>query len=162
MPDKKKVKANTKGQGVKKTPNKQRQTSISKKKESKPEGKTKDIIKTKKSDEKRIVYARSKYIQMSARKVRLVIDLIRDMNAIDALDKIQYVYKSASLPVRKAIKSAVSNAVNNFEMEEKNLVIVKAFVDDAPLFKRGRAGSRGRYKKILKRNCHITIGVQEK
>jgi len=109
----------------------------------------------------RIVYAHAKYIQISPRKARLVIDLVRDQPAEESLTQLQFVRKKAALLIRKAIKSAVSNAVNNFEMDEKKLVIVKAFIGDAPILKRGRAGSRGRYKKILKRNSHVTIGVQE-
>jgi large subunit ribosomal protein L22 len=109
-----------------------------------------------------IVYARARFVPGSARKARLVVDRIRDMNALNAIDKLMFVNKYSSGPIKKVIQSAVSNAVHNFEMEEKKLVIVKAFIDEAPVLKRGRAGSRGRYKKILKRNCHITIGVQEK
>jgi len=108
------------------------------------------------------VYARAKYINMSARKARLVIDLIRGKNALEAVHLLEFVNKSAALPIQKALNSAISNADNNFEFDKKSLIIAEAFIDDAPILKRGRAGSRGRYKKLLKRNCHITIGVAEK
>lgn len=131
--------------------------------ERKVERKEKKAVKSvlKKGDEERIVYARGKYIQMSAQKTRLVVDLVRGEGAYDAIARLDFVNKRAALPVKKAIKSAVANAENNFEMEGKKLVIKEAFVDDAPIYKRWRAGSRGRYKKVLKRNCHITIGVSE-
>jgi large subunit ribosomal protein L22 len=113
-------------------------------------------------EKERIVCAKAKYIPGSARKARLVIDTVRNMNALEAVDRLKFLNKRAALPVRKVIESAIANAYNNFEMEKKDLEIVKAFVDDAPIFKRGRAGSKGRYKKILKRNCHITIYLKEK
>lgn len=127
------------------------------------EGKKKLVVeRPKKQEEKednRIVYAYEKYIPISARKARLVIDLIRGQNALDAVSRLKFLRKKAALATKKAIESAIANAVHNFEIDKKRLVIVEAFVDVAPTFKRGRAGSRGRYKKILKRNCHITIGV---
>lgn len=111
--------------------------------------------------EKEIVFARARYIAMSARKVRLVVDIVRGKNAIESVAMLRFVRKKAALPIRKTIESAIANADHNFEMDRKKLMIKKAFIDVAPTFKRGRAGSRGRYKKILKRNCHITIGVAE-
>lgn len=113
-------------------------------------------------DAERVVYARSKYIRSTALKARLVIDMVRGMNALDALARLEFVPKKAAGLVHKTIQSAVSNAVNNFEMDRKGLFIAEAFVDEAPTFKRGRAGSRGRYNPVLKRNCHIIIGVQQK
>lgn len=121
----------------------------------------KSISKVEKRKEPKIVYAKAKYIRSSAQKARLVIDLIRKKGVLDSLARLEYVQKKAALPIRKTLESALANAKNNFEMDEKKLVVVEARVDDAPIFKRGRAGSRGRYKKILKRNCHIIIGVTE-
>lgn len=122
---------------------------------------------SKKSDKKtkkqeKVVYARAKYIKGSAQKARLVIDLVRGKNALESMHKLDFINKRAAKPIKKTIKSAVANATHNFEMDKKRLKIVKAQVNEAPTFKRGRAGSRGRYKKILKRNCHIIIGVSEK
>jgi large subunit ribosomal protein L22 len=109
-----------------------------------------------------LVFAHEKYLRTSAQKARLIIALVKNQNALSASERLRFVHKKAALFVRKAVESAIANAVNNFELDKKKLYIEKAFVDDAPIFKRGRAGSRGRYKKILKRNCHITIGVAER
>jgi len=116
----------------------------------------------KKDDKDKIVYAREKYIQMSARKARLIIDLVRGEDALEAVSKLVFVRKRGALIIKKVIESAIANAVNNFEMDKDKLIIAEAFVNDAPIFKRWRAGSRGRYKKILKRNCHIVIGLKAK
>ena len=107
----------------------------------------------------KLIYAKSKYVRMSAQKVRLVVDMVRGQNAVYASEALEFVNKAAALPVRKTIESAIANAVNNENLDKKELVIVEARVDDAPIFKRGRAVSKGRYHKILKRNSHIIIAV---
>lgn len=130
---------------------------------------TKGRIKDKKEEESvlkeesaRVVYAQEKYLRISARKARLVVDMIRGKPAWSVVSKLSFVRKKASLLVKKAVESAIANAVNNFEMDKKKLFIKEAFVNEAPTFKRGRAGSRGRYNPILKRNCHIIVGVCER
>lgn len=110
---------------------------------------------------KKTVYAKSKYIRMSAQKTRLVVDMIRGENALYSAEMLKFVNKAAALPVRKALESAIANAEFNHDMDKKQLVVVEARVDEAPTFKRGRAVSKGRYHQILKRNCHIIIGVAE-
>jgi len=107
------------------------------------------------------IYAKSKYIRMSPQKVRLVVDMIRGENAQYAVEMLEFVNKAAALPVRKVIESAIANAEHNDEKEAESLIIVEARVDEAPIYKRGRAVSKGRYHKILKRNCHIIVAVQD-
>ena len=99
---------------------------------------------------------------MSPRKVRLVLDLVRGMNAQEALEMLKFVNKTAAKPVYKAVKTAVADAENNFDKDPEKLFIVEARADEAPTLKRGRAVSRGRYHRILKRASHIVIGVSEK
>lgn len=107
------------------------------------------------------VYAKTKYVKSTARKTRLVLDLVRGKSVNDALDILEFTTKGVATDVQKTVKSAMSNAVNNHGWDKKNLVISEAFVDEAPTFKRGLAVARGRYHQILKRNSHITIGVQQ-
>lgn len=107
------------------------------------------------------VYAKTKYVKSTPRKTRLVLDLVRGKSVLDALDILEFTNKGAALDVAKVVKSAMSNAVTNQGWDKKNIVISEAFVDEAPTFKRGLAVARGRYHQILKRNCHITIGVQQ-
>jgi len=108
---------------------------------------------------KDLIYSTSKYVRVAPQKVRLVVAMVRGKNAIYAAEMLQFVNKKAALPVRKTIESAIANAENNYNLDKKELVIVEARVDEAPMFKRGRAVSKGRYHQILKRNSHITIGV---
>ncbi|MBD3280256.1 50S ribosomal protein L22 [Candidatus Dojkabacteria bacterium] len=105
------------------------------------------------------VYAKSKYVRMAPQKARLVVDMVRGENAVYASEMLDFVNKAAAVPVKKTIESAIANAENNEEMDKKELKIVEARVDDAPIYKRGRAVSKGRYHKILKRNSHIIIAV---
>src|SRR3972149_10018050 len=108
-----------------------------------------------------IVFAKSKYIPTSATKSRRVVDLIRGKNALLALDILKFSNKAIAHEVYKTVNSAIRNAVHNSNLDKKNLLIAEAYVNDAPVFKRGRAVARGRYHQILKRNCHIIIGVKD-
>lgn len=110
----------------------------------------------------KIVLAKTKYANLTARKVRLVAGLIRNKKALEALDLLNFTSKKAAAEiVKKTLKSAIANATHNFGMNKKDLIITKVLVDDAPMFKRGRAISRGRYHQILKRNCHVVIGLTD-
>jgi large subunit ribosomal protein L22 len=112
--------------------------------------------------ENNIVQAKSKYIRISPRKARLVIDFIRGMNALEASAVLQYTNKKAALSIKKCLDSAIANAENNHDMNKENLVVVEARIDEAPTLKRGLAVARGRYHQILKRASHIIIKVAEK
>jgi len=109
-----------------------------------------------------IIFAKSNNISGSPRKARLVIDMIRGKNAMSVLDALSFTNKAVASDIYKTIASAVNNAVYNFNLDKKSLVIVQAFVNEAPTYKRGRAAARGRYHQIYKRNSHIVVGLQEK
>lgn len=111
---------------------------------------------------KETVYSKSNYVRSSARKARLVVDMIRGEEALKTIDLLKFTNKNVAEDVSKAVSAAISNATNNKGWDKKKLVVTEAFVNEAPTFKKGRAVARGRYHRILKRNCHITIGVQEK
>ena len=92
----------------------------------------------------------AKYIRISPRKVRIVMNLIRGKNVADAF------------AILKFTPSAVANAENNFDMNPDNLYVATAFVDQGPTLKRIHPRSRGQAFKILKRTSHVTIVVKEK
>lgn len=108
------------------------------------------------------VRAVTKYVPMSARKVRLVVDQVRGLAVDEALAVLKFIPKAAAKPVTKAIESAVANAEENFGLAREDLYISKICADVGPTHKRWRAGPRGRVKPILKRTSHIIVVLEEK
>ena len=106
--------------------------------------------------------AHAKYIRISSRKVKIVIDLIRGKNVDEALAILQYTPKAAAPVVAKVLNSAIANAVNNQELNRQNLYVAEVYANPGPTLKRGMPRAQGRYNRILKRTTHITIGVSEK
>lgn len=108
------------------------------------------------------VKAKARYLRMSPRKVRLVIDAVRGLGVERALDQLQFINKAASHPVRKLLKSAIANANHNHEIKKDNLYIKQIFVDQGPTLKRWRARAFGRAAPIRKRTSHITVVLAER
>ncbi len=106
---------------------------------------------------KKEITAKLKFLRMSPRKVRLVLDLIRGLGVNEALVQLQMLYKQAAKPVLKLLKSAMANAKNNFAIEEESLKIKTVFVDSGPTLKRWTPRAMGRATPIRKRTSHITI-----
>ncbi len=106
-------------------------------------------------------FAKLKNARHSAQKCRLVADLVRGLQVSKALNVLQHVQKRAALLVKQTLESAIANAENNFGADIDELRISSIFVDNAPMFKRFRARAKGRGARILKRNCHITVGVTD-
>lgn len=102
-----------------------------------------------------------KYVRMSPRKVRLVIDQVRGLAVDDALAILKFTPKAAAKPVAKVIKSAMANAEENFGLSREDLYVSQIFADVGPTHKRWKAGARGRVKPILKRTSHITVVLEE-
>jgi len=103
------------------------------------------------------VRAVAKYIRMSPRKVKLVVDSVRGQSVNEALTMLRYSTKAAAKPVAKVIASAAAGAEENYGLSPDELHIVQIFADEGPTLKRGRIGARGRFKPILKRSTHITV-----
>ena len=108
------------------------------------------------------VRAVQRHIRMSPQKVRLVLDAVRGKPAQEALAILQFLPNRAARPVAKALKSAVANAENNFNMDPDDLVITRCAADEGRTLKRWRPRARGRVNQILKRSSHITVVVAEK
>lgn len=104
----------------------------------------------------------ARYIRISPRKVRLVVDLIRGKSLEEARAILRYLNKRAALPVAKVLESAAANAVNNHDMLEDRLFVKAAYVDEGPALKRVLPRARGRADIIKKRTSHITIVLGEK
>ena len=109
-----------------------------------------------------IIEGKSSYIRTSARKLRLVVPLAKGFPPEKALTALDQSTKRAALPLIKTIKQVVANAVNNFKLEEGNLIIKNILIEEGPTYKRWRAGARGRAKPILKRTSHIRVILETK
>ena len=107
------------------------------------------------------VRAVAKYIRMSPRKVRLVVDLVRGMNVVEALAVLDHLKKAAAVPVWKAIRSAAANAEENLGLSASDMYVAEITADEGPTLKRWRAGARGRLKRRLKRSTHIAVVLRE-
>jgi len=102
-----------------------------------------------------------KYVPMSPRKVRLVVNQVRGLAADQALAILKFTHKAAAKPVVKLIESAVANAEENYGLSSEDLYISQIFADVGPTHKRWKAGARGRVKPRLKRSSHITVVLEE-
>ena len=107
------------------------------------------------------VIAIKRNLRMSARKVRLVVNLVRKMNAVSALSQLKFINKLASKPVSELIKSAIANAEHNHNLKKDNLVISEAYVNQGTAMKRWRPRAFGRAAPIHKHMCHITVVLAE-
>jgi large subunit ribosomal protein L22 len=103
------------------------------------------------------VHAIARYIRMSPRKVRLVTGMLRGLKVDAARTQLAFLPKAAAMPVLKVLNSAAANAVNNFKLDESELIIKTATADQGPALKRWRARAMGRAAPIKKRTSHITI-----
>lgn len=104
----------------------------------------------------------ARYVRISPRKVRQVVDLIRGKKVNDALAILQFTPKGATEPVTKVLQSAVANAGHNYEMDTDILFVKEVFVDEGPTLKRIKPRAMGRADQIRKRTSHITVVVGEK
>ncbi|MBE3597211.1 MAG: 50S ribosomal protein L22 [Hydrogenibacillus sp.] len=104
----------------------------------------------------------ARYVRISPRKARLVIDLIRGKDVQTAIAILKQTPKAASPIIEKVIRSAIANAENNHNMRPDALYVRAAYVDEGPTLKRFRAQSMGRAAQILKRTSHITVVLAEK
>jgi len=107
------------------------------------------------------VKAVAKDTGISPRKVRPIVNMIRGKKVDEALTILRFAPSPAARIVAKAVKSAVANADNNFQMEPADLKIVGVSADEARTLKRFRPQPRGRASPILRHSCHITVIVAE-
>jgi large subunit ribosomal protein L22 len=107
------------------------------------------------------IKAKVKNLKMSARKVRLVADLIRKMSVEKALNQLKFTQKKAALPVFKLIKTALADAEHNFNLDKNNLKIKEIKVDEGITMKRWMPRAFGRATEIRKRSCQISLTLSE-
>ena len=103
--------------------------------------------------------ATAKYVRVSPRKARLVVDQVRGKDIARAREILRFSERAISEVVEKGLNSAVANAENNHHMRSNNLVVKAAFVDEGPTLKRIRPRAKGSASRIRKRTSHITVIV---
>lgn len=123
-------------------------------------------VEAKSSTDKKMVNevkASARFIRVAPRKVRLVIDQVRGLDAQKAVDSLQFLNKAATGPVVKLLNSAIANAENNFQIDKKDLFVKKIVADDGPTLKRYQPRAFGRSTMIRKRTSHINLilGVKQ-
>jgi large subunit ribosomal protein L22 len=104
--------------------------------------------------------AQHRFAKITARKARLLTDLIRNRPVGEALDLLKFNKKRGAVLVGKVLRSAIANA-DQAEADVEELYVSKSFCDDGPIMKRFMPKDRGKAYDIKKRLCHITVEVDE-
>jgi large subunit ribosomal protein L22 len=107
--------------------------------------------------ERQEVKAVAKWVRMSPRKARLVVDHIRGRSVPEARTVLAFTQRAAAREIEKVLSSAVANAEANHDLDGDELVVSAVYVDEGPVMKRWRARARGRAARIRKPTCHITV-----
>lgn len=108
------------------------------------------------------VKAITKYLPISPRKLSLVCDRVRGMDAQEALVVLEFMPQKASEFVYKTVASALANATNNFELNGAEMYIKYIWAGEGPRLKRYKAGARGRYKPRIKRQSHLWVTLAQR
>src|ERR1044072_8885039 len=106
--------------------------------------------------------AQAKWVRMSPRKARLVLDNIRGRTVPEARTVLAFTPRAAAREIDKVLRSAVANAEANHNLAGDDLFVSSAYVDEGPVMKRWRARARGRAARIIKPTCHITVVLAER
>lgn len=101
-------------------------------------------------------------LRIGPRKVRLIVDLIRGLDASDAISQLEYLNKKSSQHIIKLIKSAISNAENNYKLQKDKLFIKNITVDADKTYKRWMPRAFGRAGAIRKRGSKVNVVLAER
>ena len=115
------------------------------------------------AEQQQTVRANAKYVHSSARKARLVTDLIRGRSVPEARTILAFSARAVAKDVDKVLRSAVANAESRPDLHWNGdqLVVVTAYADEGPTIKRHKPRARGRVNQIMKRTCHITVELAQ-
>ena len=104
--------------------------------------------------------AKVTFVRIAPRKVKIVLNLIRNKPCEEAMAILKYTPKAACEPLYKLLKSAMANAENK-NMDVTSLYVAACSVDQGPTLKRIRARDKGRAYRINKKTSHINITLKE-
>src|ERR1700749_3019618 len=105
--------------------------------------------------------AKARYVRVTPRKARRVVDLIRGMPAEEAQAVLAFAPQSASGPVGTVLASSIPTAEQGQQADAGSLGVSRAWVDEGPTLKRFRPRAQGRGYRINKRTSHITVIVSD-
>jgi large subunit ribosomal protein L22 len=114
------------------------------------------------ADDLMTVRAQAKWVHMSARKARVVLDHIRGRSVPEARTILAFTPRAAATEIEKVLRSAVANAEANHGLDGDDLLVHAAYADEGPTLKRWRPRARGRVNRIRKRTCHVTVVLAER
>jgi large subunit ribosomal protein L22 len=112
-------------------------------------------------DDRMRVRAQAKWVRTSARKARVVLDLIRGRSVPEARTILAFTTRAAATDIEKVLRSAVANAESSHGLDGDELVVEAAYADEGPTLKRWKPRARGRVNRIRKRTCHVTLVLVE-
>jgi len=112
-------------------------------------------------NKKKLIKAEQKFVRISPQKMRKVVEVIKKFSPVEALENLQFLNKKAARILRKVLKQAISNAVNNHNLKADNLQFSEIQIGKGPTLKRWRPVSRGRAHSILKRTSHVKVVLKE-
>ena len=105
--------------------------------------------------------AAAKFIRVSPRKIRLVMDQVRGRKVEEALNILSFAPQKGARILKKLINSAVANAEQNSNVDVDSLYVKRLYADEGPTMKRWRPRAQGRATRINKRTSHLTVIVDE-
>ena len=111
-----------------------------------------------------LIKARNKFVRMSPRKIRQLVDHVKALSPAMALSQLEFVPKAAALPLAKTIRQAIANASHNLKIDQKSLKFKEIFVDDGKAAKRADKSHGSRFDRgiIKKKNSHITVILESR
>ena len=101
----------------------------------------------------------ARYVRVSPRKARVVVDLVRGKSVPQAQEILAFTNRGIAETVEKVLNSAVANAENLHHVRPEALYVKECYVDEGPTLKRIRSRAKGSASRINKRTAHITIVV---
>ena len=101
------------------------------------------------------------YARISARKVKIVADLLRGKKVEEAQRIVKFAQKASAELLEKLLNSAIANAENNHFMNRANLYVAEIYANQGPTLKRIRPAAKGSAVRIRKRTSHITIVLRD-
>jgi large subunit ribosomal protein L22 len=110
-----------------------------------------------------VVRAEAKWVRLSARKARVVLEHIRGRTVPEARTVLAFTQRAAANDIEKVLRSAVANAETNplLHWNGDDLIVKAAWANEGPTLKRWKPRARGRVNRIFKRTCHITIELAQ-